>query len=227
MNIRFLPLTPALTAALLAFAIPAMAQNTVDPANFSDKITNPWLPLTPGIVLRYEGNLEGRPASLQVTVTEKTKAIAGVRCLVVEELVALAGKPVDRTLAYYAQDLTGNVWYFGESVQELDKSGNVAKNEGWVTGVDGAIPSLVMEATPAPGHTLINTYTNDHSEVVSLAKSVKTPAGNYPDALETKEWTPNEPDVLINKYYVQGIGLVRDVVVEGGSEEFVLVEVQK
>jgi hypothetical protein len=220
-------LTPCLTALFLAVALPAMAGDAVDPANFTTAVTNPWLPLTPGSVLSYEGNVEGRPASLLVTVTDKTKQIAGVNCRVVEEFVALAGRPNDRTLAYYAQDLAGNVWYFGEDVQELDKDGNVTKTEGWKTGVDGAIPSLVMEANPTAGHILINTYTSDHSEVVSLAKAVKTPSGTYPDALETKEWTPDEPDVMVNKYYVQGIGLVRNVVVKGDPEEFVLVAVKK
>ena len=32
-----------------------------------------------------------------------------------------------------------------------------------------------MALTPARGHSLINTYTNDHSEVVSPAKAVRTP----------------------------------------------------
>lgn len=227
MNIRSIRPALYLTAALATFAFPAIAEKAIDPANFSTNVTNPWLPLTPGTVLSYEGNLEGSPATLMVTISNKTREIAGVKCLVVEELVSKAGSPVDRTIAYYAQDLPGNVWYFGEDVQELDKKGNVTKNEGWKTGVDGAIPSLVMEAAPTQGHTLVNSYTNDHSEVVSLAKAVKTPSGTYPDALETKEWTPDEPDVLVNKYYVQGIGLVRDVVVKGDPEEFVLVKVRK
>ena len=227
MNFRSVRPALYLTTVLVTFAFPALAEQAIDPANFSTNVTNPWLPLTPGTVLSYEGNLEGSPATLTVTISNKTRAIAGVDCLVVEEMVSKAGSPVDRTIAYYAQDLLGNVWYFGEDVQELDKKGNVTRNEGWKTGVDGAIPSLVMEAAPTQGHTLVNSYTNDHSEVVSLAKAVKTPSGTYPDALETKEWTPDEPDVMVNKYYVQGIGLVRDVVVKGDPEEFVLVEVQK
>ncbi len=227
MNISIFLAATCTAAVLLASALPAIAEDAIDPANFSNTITNAWLPLTPGTVLSYEGNMEGRPASLIVTVTDKAKEIAGVKCLIVEELVSRADTPIDRTIAYYAQDLAGNVWYFGEDVQELDKSGKVVNSEGWKTGVDGAIPSLVMEATPTEGHTLINIYTNDHSEVVSLAKAVKTPAGNYPGALQTKEWTPDEPDVLVNKYYVQGIGLVRDVVIEGDPEEFVLVEIKK
>ena len=213
-------------AVFAATALPGIAGDAIDPANFSSSITNPWMPLSPGMVLSYQGTKEGRPATLVVTVTDQTKEISGVKCRIVEEFVSLAGTPVDRTLVYYAQDTAGNVWYFGEDVQELDKAGKVSKTEGWKTGIDGAIPTLIMEPTPVVGHTLINTYTNDHSEVMSTNKPVNTPSGNYPSALQTKEWTPDEPDVMINKYYVQGIGLVRDVSVEGDAEEFLLVEVK-
>ena len=216
-----------LASSLVLVALPAVSDQALDPANFTTAVTNPWLPLTPGTVMNYSGNLKGSPAGLTVTVTDKTRKIAGVECLVVEELVSQGGGPTDRTIAYYAQDRAGNVWYFGEDVQELAKNGDVAKVEGWKTGIDGAIPSLVVEATPVKGHTLVNTYTNDHSEVVSLSKPVKTPSGTYPDALQTKEWTPDEPNVLANKFYVQGIGLVREVVVQGDPEEFILIEVLK
>ncbi len=214
-------------SSLVLVALPAVSDQALDPANFTTAVTNPWLPLTPGTVMNYSGNLVGSPAGLTVTVTDKTRKIAGVECLVVEELVSQGGRPTDRTIAYYAQDRAGNVWYFGEDVQELAENGDVAKVEGWKTGIDGAIPSLVMEAIPVQGHALVNTYTNDHAEVVSLSKPVKTPSGTYPDALQTKEWTPDEPNVLANKYYVQGIGMVREVVVQGDPEEFVLTEVLK
>jgi hypothetical protein len=84
-----------------------------------------------------------------------------------------------------------------------------------------------MEAAPAKGHTLVNAYTNDHSEVISLAKAVKVPFGSYKDALMTKEWTPDEPDVLVNKYDARDIGVVRDVAVKGDAEEFQLVDVKQ
>ena len=107
-------------AVFAATALPGIAGDAIDPANFSSSITNPWMPLSPGMVLSYQGTKEGRPATLVVTVTDQTKEISGVKCRIVEEFVSLAGTPVDRTLVYYAQDTAGNVWYFGEDVQELD-----------------------------------------------------------------------------------------------------------
>jgi hypothetical protein len=74
---------------------------------------------------------------------------------------------------------------------------------------------------------LQNDYTKDHFAVVSLAESVKVPYGAFTDALLTKEWTPIEREVLTHKYYVRGIGEVRDVAVRGPKEEFVLVAVAR
>jgi hypothetical protein len=205
----------------------AVAGESPDPSMFESRINNPWLPLTPGSVKTYRGTKDDKPATLVTTVSKKTKTVGGVDCVAVEELVSLAGKPSDRTISYYVQDKAGNVWTFGEDVSELNSKGKVVKVEGWHAGIDGATPVLVIEAVPAVGHTLVNEYTNDHSEVVSLAKPVKVPFGSYPDALVVKEWTPDEPDVLVNKYYVRGMGLVRDVSVKGDNEEFVLVAVKQ
>lgn len=226
MNKRFF--MTALSAATLVATVggSAVAGQAIDPAKFGDAIDNPWLPLTPGTVLTYRGTKDDTPATLVVTVTGKTKTVAGVDCVAVEELVSLAGKLADRTIGYYAQDKDGNVWTFGEDVQELNSKGKVTKTEGWHAGIDGASPSLVMEAVPSKGHTLVNKYTNDRSEVVSLAKPVKTPFGTYKDAVMTKEWTPDNPDVLVNKYYVRDIGTVRDIAVKGDNEEFLLVGVK-
>ena len=226
MNTRLLISTLSASAFLAAACSFAVAGETIDPGNFGGVIDNPWLPLTPGTVLTYEGNKDDKPGTLVVTVSNKTKTVAGVGCVVVEELVTLAGVPVDRTSGYYAQDRNGNVWHFGEDVQELNAKGEVTKTEGWHAGLDGAAPGLVMESKPAKGHTLVNPYTNDHSEVVSLAKAVKTPMGPYKNAVMTKEWTPDEPDVLTNKYYVRDIGMVREVAVSGDTEEFLLVNVK-
>jgi hypothetical protein len=43
----------------------------------------------------------------------------------------------------------------------------------------------------------------------------------------TAEWTPLEPDVLSEKAYAKGIGLVRETDIKGGSEGLELVSVQQ
>ena len=53
---------------------------------------------------------------LVVTVTNRIEAVADVDCIVVEEAVSAAGKPIEKTTSYYAQDKQANVWYFGDDV---------------------------------------------------------------------------------------------------------------
>ena len=226
MNKRILFTTLCTVALAATFAGSAYAGKAIDPKNFGSAIDNPWHPLIPGTVMTYEGTKDDKPATQIITVTSRTKPIVGVKCVVVEDIMSLAGTPSDKTMGYYAQDKDGNVWTFGEDVEELDSKGKVTKTVSWHAGIDGATPSIIMEADPAKGHILINPYTNDHAEVVSLAKSVKVPLGTYSDALMMKEWTPDEPDVLTNKYYVKHIGAVRDVAVKGDTEEFLLVDVK-
>jgi hypothetical protein len=47
---------------------------------------------------------------------------------------------------------------------------------------------------------------------------VRVPAAHSTSALETKEWSPLEPKVIEHKYYIRGVGDVRDIVVSGPTE---------
>ena len=50
------------------------------------------------------------------------------------------------TFDWYAQDVAGNVWYFGEDTAEYAK-GQVSSTTGsWEAGVDGVQPGVVMLA---------------------------------------------------------------------------------
>jgi hypothetical protein len=49
--------------------------------------------------------------------------------------------------------------------------------------------------------------------------------GTFPDALKTEETTALEPDVVDNKYFVKGIGEVKEVAVQGPLEKLELVEI--
>jgi hypothetical protein len=199
-----------------------------DPANFVPVIDNSWLPFKPGSVLRYTGTKDGKRAKDVTTVTSRTEVVNGVTCVVVDDKLWLNGKLEETTLDYYVQDTAGNVWYFGEDTQELDANGNITSTEGsWRAGVDGVVPGIFMEANPVVGHAFSQEYlqgsAEDHFEVLSLTESVTVPAGSYTNVLLTKEWTPLEPDVLDHKFYVRGIGEVREVAVKGPKEELTLV----
>ena len=222
---RFFAAALAATLALPSFAAVPDAAPT-DPAQYVSTIDNPWYPLKPGTVMIYQGSKDDRRADRQVEVTAKTKVVAGVTCLVVEDRVALGGNPAEKTIAYYAQDKAGNVWYFGEESQELDKKGNVTKSESWQTGVDGATPNLIMSAQPEIGDHFFHPYTNANTEVLSLEALVEVPYGTYSAALQIKEWNPDETDILSHIFFEKGIGEVRDVDVQGHSEDLQLVDMK-
>jgi len=202
----------------------------IDPSQFSSTVDNPWFPLTPGTTFVYEGVKDGKPSRDVYTVTNDTKTIDGVPCVVVHDSLYLAGALEEETLDYYSQDPQGNVWYFGEDTRELDAKGRTTSTEGtWHAGVDGAEPGVFMEADPFVGHQFRQEYYQGHAEdryrVLDLSASVTVPFGSFASALLTMEWTALEPDVLDHKYYVRGVGEVAELSVRGPMEQARLVSV--
>jgi hypothetical protein len=56
---------------------------------------------------------------------------------------------------------------------------------------------------------------------------VRVPYGSFSKALLTREWTPLEPGTLDQKFYVRGIGTVRELTVSGGDERLDLVSFRR
>jgi len=202
----------------------------IEADDFTPNIDNPYLPFTPGTTLVYTGTKDGERALDIVVTSERTVVIDGVTTRIVEDRLYLDGVLEERTSDYYAQDECGNVWYFGEDTAELDRSGRVVSTEGsFHAGVDGAQPGVVMQAVPEVGRDFRQEWYAGHAEdqyrVLDLAANVRVPFGAFRDALRTQETTALEPDVVDNKYYVRGVGEVKEVAVKGPKEELVLVEV--
>ena len=86
-----------------------------------------------------------------------------------------------------------------------------------------------MKAAPKPGEWYRQEYyrgeAEDMAAVAQLSQTVSVPYGNFENCLQTKEWTPLEPDVVEDKYYAPNHGLVLEIVVEGGVGRIELVEV--
>src|SRR5690242_431578 len=62
----------------ILIATAALALPPFDPTNFVDRVDNPYLPLTPGSVYRYEGSKDGKRALDVVKITKAKKNIQGV-----------------------------------------------------------------------------------------------------------------------------------------------------
>ena len=203
---------------------------TLTANDFVSRVDNPWFPLEPGSRYHYEGAEDGTKMTDDVHVTDRTKSILGVDATAVHDVVSVHGVPREVTDDWYAQDTKGNVWYFGERTRELDPDGNVTSREGsFKAGRDGARAGVYMAAHPKVGVTARQEYYKGHASdrfrVVERGADVTVPALTSDDALRTQERTHLEPNVIDNKFYVRGIGSVRELTVKGGSETLELVSV--
>ncbi|MGN6217822.1 MAG: hypothetical protein ACTHN7_12860 [Solirubrobacterales bacterium] len=201
---------------------------TLSPGDFVREVTNPWFPLKPGSVWHYKGLKEGVKTTDVVTATHRTKKILGVDTTDVHDVVSFKGKPQEVTDDFYAQDRKGNVWYFGEETEELNAQGKPTSTEGsFEAGVEGARPGVLIPGRPKVGlvgrQEFLKGEAEDHFRVLDLKASVSVPFVSTRRALRTREWTPLEPATVDNKYYVRGVGSVREIAVKGPVEKLELV----
>ncbi len=205
----------------------------LNPADFTTKIDNPYLPLRPGSRWAYRAtDAEGGKSRVVVTVTHRTKLIAnGIRARVVRDVATEGGKLAEATDDWYAQDRAGNVWYLGEATT-LYKNGRPQSTEGsFEAGVDGAQAGVAMPAHPRVGQHYRQEYYKGHAEdrarVMSLRQMAEAPFGFFRRSLMTAETSPVEPKVLEYKFYARGVGQVLAVDVSGGSDREELVRYRR
>jgi hypothetical protein len=235
---RFFIVATIMIAMLFATATTVGAKSTVeapllqlDPGNFVSEVTNLYFPLPPGTTFTYRGESEGAPTRDVMTVTEETKVILGVTTTVVHHLSYENGVLIEDTFDWFAQDVDGNVWYFGEDTKELDENGNVISTEGsWEAGVKGAEPGIIMLADPKKGdkyqQELAPDVAEDMAQVIGFEDSLCVRYGCFENVLVTKEWSPLEKGVVEYKYYAQGVGLIFGTMVKGGDEQTELVRIR-
>lgn len=182
---------------------------------------NPYFPLIPGLVRILRAGEE----TITVTVTEETTEILGVTCTVVRDTVEADGDLIEDTLDWYAQDIYGNVWYFGELSQNYE-DGELNNLDGsWKAGIDGAQPGIIMKAVPAVGDIYRQEFflgeAEDMAEVISTTEvDEATPAADCSGTcLVTREFLPLEPDVEELKFYAPSIGNILVIDTETGERE--------
>jgi hypothetical protein len=193
----------------------------LDPASFSTRIDNPWMPLAPGSQWVYRETDGSTVQRNTVDVTSKTKLIAGVRARVVHDVVTEKGRLIEDTFDWFAQDDKGNVWYLGEDTREYGGGGPPSTAGSWETGVKGAQAGVVMPADPKVGQSYRQEYlkgeAEDEARVLSVDEKAQVPFGYYPRTVMTKELTALEPRLLEHKFYARGIGNVLTLATSGES----------
>lgn len=200
-------------------------QITLDPADFTTRIDNPYWPMAPGSrwVFR-ETDTTGAQREATITVTDETRTMAnGVTARVVRDIVTEAGAVVEATDDWYAQDGDGNVWYLGEATAEYENGEVVSRAGSFEAGVDGAQAGVAMPADPRPGMSYRLEYyagkAEDNAAVLTVGEErVEVPYG-YFDAgvLMTRDLVPLEPHVQELKFYARGVGPVLSVHTDGAG----------
>ena len=215
-----------LITTLLLFASAAVAHEpdytttfNQDGCSFSSTGNNPYFPLWPGhtLVLEGEEDDDGELVEISATITvlAETELVDGVLTRVVEERELEDGELVEISRNFFAHCReTGDVWYFGEDVDDYE-DGEVVGHEGaWRAGVNGAKAGIQMPGTPlvgaryfeevAPGVAL------DRGEILSLDEEVDVPAGSFEGVVLILDTDALDPESEGEKYYAPGVGNVID-----------------
>lgn len=209
------------------------------PSNFTTKITNKYFTLPPGKKMVYEKDTEDGVERVEIIITDKTKKIMGLKTIVYWDRVWLdvnndgnfeTEELIEDTRDYLAQDKEGNVWYFGEDVDNYEDGVLIDHDGSWLAGKDGAKAGIWMKANPKKGDSYRQEYykgeAEDMAKVISTTKTVKTPFGTFKNCLQTYDWTPLDPDSREHKYYcpqVGGMAMEVDLTSDG---KLMLVDVQ-
>ena len=163
----------------------------------------------------------------EVTVLPETRMVLGLTAVVVRDQVFTGGELTEDTRDWYAQDLDGNVWYLGEATRELEHGTTTNTTGSWESGVDGAVPGVVMPAQPKLGVVYRQEYSRarprTYAKVIKLGAKRTVRSGTYGDVLITEEWTPLEPTILEHKAYARGVGLISEQPIKGGGDPSELV----
>ncbi len=195
----------------------------LDPADFVATVDNPYLPWKPGARWTFTGDDDGEVENTEIVVTDKHKDILGISATVVRDTVKDADNVVvEDTYDWYAQDKDGNVWYLGEDSTEYENGKPHSTKGSWESGVKGAYPGIVMPAHPTEGKAYRQEYQKGEAEDMAQVLHVgagpeKVKAGSYDKLVVTKEWNPLEPDVIEQKTYAPGVGVILEEKVAGGT----------
>jgi hypothetical protein len=203
---------------------------TLSPADFSTKVDNAYFPLPVGRKLVYRGTKDARTQLDVVTVTNRTKKVAeGITGRVVTDVATHAGRLLEQTEDWYAQDKKGNVWYVGEKTAAYGPNGKVDTSGSWEAGVKDAEPGIVMEATPRIPDAYRQEYlagdAEDTAWIVQRDGSIKVPYRTFRNALVSLEAARIEPGAFDEKVYAPGIGIVYERALTGRPEIAKLVNV--
>jgi hypothetical protein len=183
----------------------------------SATVDNPWFPLPVGQRWIFEGEEDGVPTKLEMTVLSQTETVAGVVTRVLEERHTENSVLVEVSRNFFVQTSDGTVCYFGEDVDDYQNGIIVDHDGAWRAGVGGAVPGIFMPAQPAVGmafrQEVAPGVAEDRVIIVAMGESTTVPLGTFNTTLRFLESTPLEPGAESTKVYASGLGMIVDDVV--------------
>ena len=213
----------------------------VDPADIGGLVEpNPYFPLVPGNMWKYETSEDGEVTEI-ITVevlAGETIEIEGVECVVVRDIV-YEGDEIDPeniiedTYDWYGQQIDGTVWYFGEfslakedcEPEELCE-GLYTEDGSWKSGYEGGKAGIIMFGDPSEEvgtvfrQEIALGEAEDAGEILSVDASAEVSEPDFScdgDCVQTRDFSPLEPEVEENKYYAPGVGVILEVGFEDGE----------
>ncbi len=159
----------------------------------------------------YEAQTEDGFERIEIMVPGWTREVMGVEALVFWDRVYLDGELIEDTRDYLAQHKkTGDVWYFGEHVDNYE-DGKLKDHAGaWIAGIDGAKPGIWIKGNHKVGDSYRQEYykgeAEDMRDIVAVGETVTTKLGTYTDCIKMYDWTPLDPESKEHKYYCPEVG---------------------
>jgi hypothetical protein len=185
-------------------------------------INNTYFPLTDSQRRVFRGTIEEdgvvTKERFEFTTLGMGPSILGVQTTTRRDRAFKNDVLVEDTLDYYAQDTSGNVWYFGEDVTNYryDDAGNLIGTDSasaWRAGVNGALPGFIMPADLTLGFNYLQESAPldkavDEGTTIAIANLISIGLGDYSNVLQILETSALSPDVRELKYYAPGQGLI-------------------
>jgi hypothetical protein len=184
----------------------------LNPRDFVSWVNNRYFRLRPGTVFTYEKRTLAGTERSEIEVTREKRRVMGVLTTVVRHTTWLNGQLKEETRDWYAQDRRGNVWYFGEAVDNYENGRLMDHRGSWEAGVNGAKPGIVMLNNPVVGLAYRQEFykgeAEDMGSVVALDKTVTVSSGTYRGCVQTRDWSPIDRTEKEYKYYCPQIGFL-------------------
>ena len=190
-----------------------------NPDDFQTTVDNNYFPLVPGTVKTFEGDDGEEDLLVYSTVLTETETVAGVVCTVLKEEEYADGELVEISYNWFAQDITtGDVYYFGEDVDEYEDDEITGHPGAWKVGVDVDAPGFIFPGDPQLGDTFspeaVPGEAEEGAEIVEVGLNYTTPYGDFTDVIKVEE-----EDLLGGeiewKLYAPGVGLISELFEEG------------